>query len=145
MCPQTKTKPWKCSEIRGREWTKPSKLFLWLLMLWLPRSQSPKRNVKPFQWHHHLSIEKQLHIRWTGMLTSHNCWTTLGVDCRQVALPLAQGVTRNPRDGELCHYLQLFQLHMTHLVCRQADCICGERTERDRGRLGRARDTWYSQ
>lgn len=58
-------------------------------------------------------------------------------DCTQVSLPLTWVVTRTPRDAELCHYLQLFQSYMTHLVCQKADCICEERTKTHQGQLER--------
>lgn len=80
-----------------------------------------------------------------GMLISHNCWTKGWADCRQVALPLAPGVTRTLGDGELGHYPQLFQSYMTLLVCQRADCICGKRRARGWGRLERARRIWYLQ
>lgn len=51
----------------------------------------------------------------------------------QVTLPWPRAVTRTPWDAEPCHYLLLFQSYMPLLVCQQADCICGERTERERG------------
>lgn len=60
-------------------------------------------------------------------------------DWLQVRLPLTWGGTHTPGDAEWWHYLQLFQSYMTLLVCQRADCICQERTERDRGQLERLR------
>lgn len=69
----------------------------------------------------------------------HTTCTKDWFDWLQVRLPLTWGVTHTPGDAEWWHYLQLFQSYMTLLVCQRADCICQERTERDRGQLERLR------